>query len=70
MLRAALIGFGQTGRTTLFQPMTSAGEAARAPHGKAETTIGISKVPDVRLNRLTPVRAGGAAALVNFRHAT
>jgi hypothetical protein len=24
MLRAALIGFGQTGKTALFQPMTSA----------------------------------------------
>jgi ribosome-binding ATPase len=53
MLRAALIGFGQTGKTTLFQLMTSAREAARAPHGKAEATIGISKVPDARLDRLT-----------------
>jgi ribosome-binding ATPase len=53
MLRAALIGFGQTGKTTLFQLMTSAREAARAAHGKAEATIGISKVPDVRLDRLT-----------------
>src|SRR5215813_9860829 len=53
MLRAALIGFGQTGKTTLFQLMTSAREAARTAHGKAEATIGISKVPDVRLDRLT-----------------
>jgi len=53
MLRAALIGFGQTGKTTLFQLMTSAREAARAAHGKAEATIGISKVPDARLDRLT-----------------
>jgi GTP-binding protein YchF len=53
MLRAALIGFGQTGKTTLFQLMTSAREAARAAHGKAEATIGISKVPDVRLDQLT-----------------
>jgi hypothetical protein len=53
MLRAALIGFGQTGKTTLFQLMTSAREAARAPQGKAEATIGISKVPDARLDRLT-----------------
>jgi GTP-binding protein YchF len=85
MLRAALIGFGQTGKTTLFQLMTSAREAARAAHGKGEATIGISKVPDARLDRLTamynprkrvpatiefsdlatPVRAGGAAALVD-----
>ena len=53
MLRAALIGFGQTGKTTLFQLMTSAREAARAAHGKAEAMIGISKVPDPRLDRLT-----------------
>ena len=53
MLRAALIGFGQTGKTTLFQLMTSAREAARAAHGKTEATIGISKVPDARLDRLT-----------------
>jgi GTP-binding protein YchF len=53
MLRSALIGFGQTGKTTLFQLMTSAREAARSAHGKAEATIGISKVPDARLDRLT-----------------
>src|SRR6185312_7936097 len=53
MLRAALIGFGQTGKTTLFQLMTSAREPSRASHGKAEATIGISKVPDDRLDRLT-----------------
>ena len=52
MLRAALIGFGQTGKTTLFQLMTSAREPARA-YGKGEATIGISKVPDGRLDRLT-----------------
>src|SRR5256885_16864434 len=53
MLRAALIGFGQTGKSTLFQLMTSAREASRAAHGKAEATIGMSKVPDARLDRLT-----------------
>jgi len=53
MLRAALIGFGQTGKTTLFQLMTSAREPSRAAHGKGEATIGISRVPDERLDRLT-----------------
>ena len=52
MLRAALIGFGSTGKTTLFQLMTSARETARAAHGKGEAVIGISKVPDARLERL------------------
>jgi GTP-binding protein YchF len=51
MLRAALIGFESSGKTTLFQLMTSA--AARAAHGKGETSVGISKVPDPRLDRLT-----------------
>src|ERR1700680_3728793 len=53
MLRAALIGVGSSGKTTLFQLMTSARETARAAHGKGEAIIGISKVPDARLDRLT-----------------
>src|SRR5262249_8003117 len=53
MLRAALIGVGSTGKTTLFHLMTSARETARASHGKGETSVGISKVPDARLDALT-----------------
>ena len=53
MLRAALIGFGSSGKTTLFQLMTSARETARSAHGKGETSVGISKVPDARLDKLT-----------------
>src|SRR5476651_2532163 len=53
MLRAALIGFGSTGKTTLFQLMTSSRETGRGIHGKGEAAIGISKVPDARLDRLT-----------------
>lgn len=53
MLRAALIGFGSSGKTTLFQLMTSAHSTGRTAHGKGETIVGISKVPDVRLDRLT-----------------
>jgi GTP-binding protein YchF len=53
MLRAALIGFGSTGKTTLFELMTSAKASSRAAHGGVEATIGISKVPDARLDRLT-----------------
>jgi GTP-binding protein YchF len=50
MLRAALIGVPQSGKTTLFQLMTSAKEA---PRGKGDVTIGISRVPDTRLDTLT-----------------
>src|SRR6267154_4744892 len=53
MLRAALIGFGSSGKSTLFQLMTSVRETGRAAHGKGEATVGISKVPDSRLDRLT-----------------
>ena len=53
MLRAALIGFASSGKTTLFQLMTSVRETARPAHGKGEALIGISKVPDARLDRLT-----------------
>src|SRR5437763_10346805 len=52
MLRAALIGFSSTGKTTLFQLMTSLRETTRGT-GKGETVVGISKVPDDRLDRLT-----------------
>jgi len=52
VLHAALIGFPQTGKSTLFQLMTSAKDAPRG-HGKTETAIGISKVPDLRLDTLT-----------------
>jgi GTP-binding protein YchF len=53
MLKAALIGFPSTGKTTLFQLMTSVREPVKAPHSKGETTVGISRVPDERLDRLT-----------------
>src|SRR5215217_7623457 len=52
MLHAALIGFPSTGKSTLFQLMTSAKDA---PRGKGDTVIGISKVPDPRLDRLTAI---------------
>ena len=50
MLRAALIGVPSSGKTTLFQLMTSARDA---PRGKGDVNIGISRVPDNRLDVLT-----------------
>jgi ribosome-binding ATPase len=52
MLHSALIGFPGCGKSTLFQLMTSAREA---PRGKGDTAVGISKVPDPRLDRLTAI---------------
>jgi hypothetical protein len=50
MLRAALIGLPSSGKTTLFQLMTSVHDA---PRGKGDVHIGISRVPDARLDALT-----------------
>jgi GTP-binding protein YchF len=50
VLRAGLIGFPSSGKTALFQLLTSAREARL---GKAEANVGVSRVPDERLDRLT-----------------
>ena len=52
MLRAGLIGFPSSGKTALFQLLTSAREAPRSG-GKQEANVGVSRVPDERLDRLT-----------------
>jgi GTP-binding protein YchF len=52
MLRAGLIGFPGTGKTALFQLLTSAREAPRAG-GKSDANVGVSRVPDERLDKLT-----------------
>jgi len=52
MLRAGLIGFPSSGKTALFQLLTSAREASR-PAGKQDANVGVSRVPDERLDRLT-----------------
>ena len=43
MLRAGLIGFPSSGKTALFQLLTSAREAPR-PSGKQEANVGVSLV--------------------------
>jgi GTP-binding protein YchF len=53
MLRAGLIGHPSAGKTTLFRLMTSARQAPKAPHGKSEANVGVSRVPDERLERLS-----------------
>jgi GTP-binding protein YchF len=50
MLRAAFVGFPASGKTTLFQLMTSVHDT---PRGRTDVTVGISKVPDERLDTLT-----------------
>lgn len=53
MLRTALIGFPASGKSTLFQLMTNQLEAPKAGHGKLEASVGVARVPDERLDRLT-----------------
>ena len=52
MLRAGLIGFPSSGKTSLFQLLTSARDLPRAG-GKSEANVGVSRVPDDRLDQLT-----------------
>ena len=52
MLRAGLIGFPSSGKTALFQLLTSAREAPRSG-GKQDANVGVSRVPDDRLDKLT-----------------
>ena len=51
MLRAGLIGFPASGKTTLFHLMTSGRETRTG--SRSDATVGISRVPDARLDRLT-----------------
>ena len=52
MLRAGLVGLPASGKTTLFQLLTSAREAPKS-HGRTDAHVGIARVPDERLDRLT-----------------
>jgi ribosome-binding ATPase len=53
MLRAGLIGFRATGKTTLFRLMTSAREAPNPAQSKSDASVGIARVHDPRLDRLS-----------------
>ena len=52
MLRIAIVGLGQVGKTTLFQILTRAHGSSVAP-SKTETHVGVVGVPDARLDRLS-----------------
>ena len=52
MLKAGLIGLPSTGKSTLFRLLTSSGESA-AGGGRQEAQMGVARVPDTRLDRLT-----------------
>jgi ribosome-binding ATPase len=52
MLRAGLIGFPSSGRSALFQLLTSVKDAPRAG-GRSDANVGVARVPDERLDKLT-----------------
>ena len=52
MLRAGLIGFPASGKTTIFQLLTNARDAPRT-QAKTEANVGVARVPDPRLDTLT-----------------
>lgn len=53
-MKAGLVGYSQTGKTTLFNALT--GQRAPAGNGqKAKSNLGVIKVPDERLDHLTEI---------------
>lgn len=56
MLRAGLIGFPSTGKTTLFNLLArGAADRAAGKLGRNEASVGTAEVPDQRLDRLTAI---------------
>ena len=52
MLRIGIVGLPQTGKTTLFQILTHA-HGSGVGSGRQEAHVGVVRVPDVRLDRLS-----------------
>ena len=52
MLRIGIVGLSQTGKTTLFQILTRA-HGGGAGGGRQEAHVGVVRVPDARLDRLS-----------------
>lgn len=52
MLRIGIVGLAQVGKTTLFRILTHA-HGSKLSSGKQEAHVGVVRVPDARLDRLT-----------------
>lgn len=52
MLRIGIVGLAQTGKTTLFQILTHV-HGSGSGSGRSEAHVGVVRVPDVRLDRLS-----------------
>ena len=53
-MKAGLVGYAQTGKTTLFNALTGQ-NVQTGGASKAKSNLGVIKVPDERLNRLTAI---------------
>lgn len=53
MLRAGLIGLASAGKTTLFRLLTRPPDGGGRPPGRDDAAVGLARVPDPRLDRLT-----------------
>lgn len=53
-MKAGLVGYAQTGKTTLFNALTGQ-NVQTGGAGKAKSNLGVIKVPDERLARLTAI---------------
>ncbi len=53
-MKAGLVGYAQTGKTTLFNALTGQ-NVQTGGAGKAKSNLGVIKVPDERLTRLTAI---------------
>ncbi len=53
-MKAGLVGYAQTGTTTLFNALTGQSVPAHNGH-KAKSNVGVVKAPDERLDRLTAI---------------
>jgi ribosome-binding ATPase len=53
-MKAGLVGYAQTGKTTLFNAMTGLGVQTGAGRG-AKPNLGVIKVPDIRIDKLSAI---------------
>ncbi len=53
-MKAGLVGYAQTGKTTLFNALTGQ-QVQTGGAGKGKSNLGVIKVPDERLTRLTAI---------------
>jgi GTP-binding protein YchF len=54
-MKIGIIGFPQSGKTTLFNLLTGASAAVDRPAVRGKLNVGVARVPDERVDRLVPL---------------